>query len=609
MAKSKENIVNKEEKKEEFNIFEQELSKIPQEFGEDLKKAEKKIKDIVEEIEKLTQGKSIGFYLTPEIENKDNTFKPNFKKLTLNFMLDDFERPIVQFSPEILLGNKFNKYLKKEVKKNDHSNEEEVIYYLKNNKNIKFSGTSVTLFREDCFDSNYEILKILSNSVVYKDPRNLLMALKTIEIHKNMVLQKFEKYVVVNAGVGSWIRGEKSNDFDVFFVIDDTDVKRLPRYQVKEQLTKIIYDMAFQVAELTGIKLHIQTYLLTDFWDNLKDAHPVIFTFLRDGVPFYDRGLFNSWKELLKLGKIKPSPEAIDMHMNIGNQLINNARSKLKDILMSDIYNAVLSPSQAILMLKGFNPTTPKETVKLFKEVLLEKEGIITEKEYKTLEKVRELFKKAEHDEKLEIDGREIEKLLKEADKFLNKIKKIFEMINEERTKESILTMYNDVLANLKELGLNIKSDKLLKDFEEFSKERNLPSFTIKSLKQIIKAKSDYDNKKITSSEVNKALKEGRQLLTELRNLKENEILKTEKKIKIDIKANDKIVSLYRSNNQIFLIDENNVYKLNNNEFEIIDRVEFEKLNKDLFNEIKINENLFKALKDYLGTEDFSLIR
>ena len=62
--------------------------------------------------------------------------------------------------------------------------------------------------------------------------------------------------------------------------------------------------MAQDVAQLTGINVHAQVYLLTDFWDALKDAHPVMFTFLRDGVPFYDRGLYNSWKELLKLGKI-----------------------------------------------------------------------------------------------------------------------------------------------------------------------------------------------------------------------------------------------------------------------------------------------------------------
>ena len=36
--------------------------------------------------------------------------------------------------------------------------------------------------------------------------------------------------------------------------------------------------------------LNVQVYLLTEFWEKVKDAEPVIFTFIRDGVPLYDRG-------------------------------------------------------------------------------------------------------------------------------------------------------------------------------------------------------------------------------------------------------------------------------------------------------------------------------
>jgi len=126
-------------------------------------------------------------------------------------------------------------------------------------------------------------------------------------------------------------------------VVDDTDVKRMPRAQVKDQLTRIVWQMAQEVAQLTGIQLHAQVYLLTDFWDALKDAHPVMFTFLRDGVPFYDRGIFSAWKELLKLGKIRPSAEAIDMHMNVGTQLIDRAKKMFNEIVMNDIYYSVLN--------------------------------------------------------------------------------------------------------------------------------------------------------------------------------------------------------------------------------------------------------------------------
>ena len=70
-----------------------------------------------------------------------------------------------------------------------------------------------------------------------------------------------------------------------------------------------------QAEELAGVKnkLSPNIYLLTEFWEGVKDANPIFYTFLRDGVPLYDRGGFLPWKLLLRMGKIKPTPESIDM--------------------------------------------------------------------------------------------------------------------------------------------------------------------------------------------------------------------------------------------------------------------------------------------------------
>ncbi len=367
----------KESSKDELNIFEKEIARLPPEFKDKLLSQVKKFEDLIKKINDVTKDFTMGFYITPEIEMKNNMPVPNFEKLTLNFLLDDFEKPIPVFNAKIMLGPDFDKYLIEEIKKDEYG-QDYAQYFLKADKNIQFVGTSVSIVRENCFDAIYDDLKSLGSSFIYQDNRGFITALKTIDIHRNMLLQKFEKYVVVYAGAGSWLRGEKSNDFDVFVVVDDTDVKRMPRAQVKDQLSRIIMQMSREVAEFTGIQLHIQVYLLTDFWDALKDAHPVMFTFLRDGVPFYDRGIYSAWKELLKLGKIRPSAEAIDMHMNVGTQLIDRAKRVFVDIFATEIYHAVLNPSQAILMLKGYNPTTPKETVRMFKEVLLAKEKCVS---------------------------------------------------------------------------------------------------------------------------------------------------------------------------------------------------------------------------------------
>ena len=122
----------------------------------------------------------------------------------------------------------------------------------------------------------------------------MLAALKISEVHKAMVIKKFDKYIVSYVAAGSLFRGEKSHDIDVYVVVDDTDVKKMSRFELRDKLRSIIINMGFQAADITGVKklFHIQVYILTDFWESVKDASPVIFTFLRDGVPLGSFGNF-----------------------------------------------------------------------------------------------------------------------------------------------------------------------------------------------------------------------------------------------------------------------------------------------------------------------------
>jgi len=178
---------------------------------------------------------------------------------------------------------------------------------------------------EVCLDSKFNLASAIGMSLPLYD-KGILGALRVAEIHKSLVLQKFEKYVVSYVVGGSLVRGEaiKTSDVDVFIVINDTDVKRMPRLELKERLRGIIYQYVSEATALAGVKnkLEPQIYLLTDFWESVKDAHPVIFTFIRDGIPIYDRGTFMPWKALLKMGKLKPSPEAIDMFMSMGDKTV-----------------------------------------------------------------------------------------------------------------------------------------------------------------------------------------------------------------------------------------------------------------------------------------------
>lgn len=603
---------NNEKNSETESNFHKEVSRLPPEMKDKLLEKEKKFKKLVDEIYSRAKDRIIGFYITAQIDIVNNQPRPNFDKLKLHFLLDDFERPVPFFDPKVLLGDKFQDLLV-ENKIKDEQGQEYFEYVLKDDNNIKFLGLSISILRENCFDGIYDDLKDLGTSLIYKDERGFVSALKTIDIHRNMLLQKFEKYVVVYAGAGSWLRGEKSNDFDVFVVVDDTDVKRMPRIQVKDQLTKIIWQMSREVASLTGIQIHIQVYLLTEFWDNLKDAHPVMFTFLRDGVPFYDRGIYSAWKELLKLGKIKPSPEAIDMHMNVGTQLVDRAKKMFSEIVMNDIYYAVLNPSQAVLMLKGYSPTTPKETVKMFKDVLLEKEKAISKKDVEILENTVKMFKKLEHDRETEVTGAEVDKMLKDAEEYLDRIKKMFESITEDRTKESILTSYNEMLNQIRTLPSysDLPEKELIKSFQkEYVDSGKLPTFVKSSLKDVLKAKEDYDKGKISITEVNKNVKEIRNVLTEIKSYRDNVLLSEANRRKFSFVYDDKgSAEMLVYENKTYLIDisKSNIYVFDGKTFSQSDLKREELMDNSKLSHLKLSEDLIKEAKKVLGAKDITL--
>ena len=97
-------------------------------------------------------------------------------------------------------------------------------------------------------------------------------------------------------------------------------------------------------------------------------------------------------------GKLKPSPEAIDMFMSMGDKTVQRAKGALLDILVHEIYWGVITPSQALLMLYGLPPPTPKQTVKEMREIFVDKEKMLEAKYVTILEKVIEKYKEYEHE-------------------------------------------------------------------------------------------------------------------------------------------------------------------------------------------------------------------
>ena len=434
-------------------------------------------------------------------------------------------------------------------------------------------------------DSKFEVMEALAMSYPILD-KGFLGSVRVAQIHKSLVLKKFEKYVTSYVVGGSLTRGEtvKTSDIDVFIIIDDTDVKRMPRMELKEKLRGIIYSYIGEAEAISGVKnkLSPQIYLMTEFWEAVKDAHPVMFSFIRDGVPLYDRGAFLPWKSLLRMGKIKPSPEAIDMFMSSGDKIKDIVNKKLFDIATLDLFWGVSTPTQGLLMLYGQAPGNVYDTVKAFRETFVNKEKLIEAKYADILDNIAiKHFKGMEHGKikSGDITGEQVDKLSKDALDYIARLKELREQIEKRIQEKSIAQIYKDTFGMIGNLLKKKSEATILKEFEnKIIKEGKFPPRFLSNLKFIAKTKRDIENKqqvkKTTkkkdnltfkqSQNVDQARKHASEITTALIEHTQRCELASLEKSRFQIKSHDIQAEVFFLKNT-FLVQQNKIQKISKN--------------------------------------------
>ena len=552
MAKKELKEKKVEQKKEEAqSINEFKIpDNIPKEAQEKLKHLKSKIDSFQKEIIKKFDNYIMGVALLPPSKPKEGEIEGqtpvNKDQINLLVLVDDSDSKKMSKQE---LKEKLSVIIAQTAKETD--------------KNFEPQTIILSELWQSCYDAKYDILESIAQSAIIFD-RGMLAAIKISEVHKQMTLKKFEKYIVSYVLAGSLVQGKATpeSDIDVFLVIDDTDVKKMTRAELKDKLRAIILGMGMEAAEITGIKnkINIQVYILTDFWDNIKEANPIIFTFLRDGIPFYDRGIFMPWKQLLKMGKVKPSPESIDMFMSSGDQMLKRVQYRINEIGMEDIFYAILTPSQAALMLYGIPPPTPKETPIMLKEIFVQKEKLLEEKYVKILEKTIQIRKDLEHGTLKNLSGTELDNLLKDAESFLVRINQLFTSIDRMKEEESILHIYDSTITVIRDIlvleGLTqVSEHDIVTLFEKHIIQKGyLPHNYHKILQMIVKAKKDYDAKKLSKSEINDVKKESHAFMKTMVEYIQRKRGKELEKTKIRVKHGDKFGEVILLGKEAFII-------------------------------------------------------
>jgi len=464
-----------------------------------------------------------------------------------------------------------------------------------------------------CLDSKYEIIEAIGMAYPLFD-KGILGAIRVAQIHKSLVLKKFEKYVYSYVIGGSLVRGEvqKTSDVDIYIIIDDTDVKRMPRLELKEKLRNIIYSYVMRAGELAGVKnkLSPQVYLLTEFWEGVKDANPIFYTFLRDGVPIYDRGGFLPWKLLLRMGKIKPSPESIDMFMGMGDKTQEMAKRRLLDIVVGDIYWGVITPSQALLMLYGLPPTNVYETVEEVKRIFVDKEKLLEKKYADILEEIAiKYYKGFEHGKIKEVTGKEVDKLLKDSEDYLKRLKELRNELEKRVTQKTFEEIYENVFKILKSLFQDESNSNLVRKYEEeiVNKGKGNPKY-VHTLNELITMKKKYKSKQApTKYAFERLRRDSVYLVQEIIEYGQRKELGLLQKTKVTITANGKPHDLFLTNPS-FLVSENKVKKI---EGKTIKDSDANELNKSLSTHkggrVKIDNDLIDVLKKEFGEYEIHL--
>ena len=461
-------------------------------------------------------------------------------------------------------------------------------------------------------DGKYELVDGIAMSFPLYD-KGLLDSLRVAAIHKNLVLRKFERYVTSYIIAGSLVRGTatKNSDVDVYVIIDDTDVKRMPRLELKEKLRAIIYQYIAEASALAGVqnKLNVQVYILTEFWEAVKDAHPVMFTFIRDGIPLFDKGTFTPWKLLLKMGKLKPSPEAIDMFMSMGDKVDEIVKRRLLDIVVNDIYWSVITPTQALLMLAGNPPPVPKDLVKETKRVFHDNEKLLEKSYIDILDNVVRTYKEYEHGKDKKIGGKEIDKFLEDTTKYIKRLKELRKQIEKRAHEKTIEQLYQDLMGLLKGLFGNKSQEVLVKSFEkELIKSGKVPVSYNKLLKDIFKARQEFKKGKLDKNEVERVRKDASVLINylieygqrcELASLEKGKMVLIYKE-----RGKEKHAEVLMTSAGAFLIYEKGLFKVAGNKLQKAEKPELERAIAEQRGkkELKFDSKVFDVLKKELGT-------
>ena len=236
------------------------------------------------------------------------------------------------------------------------------------------------------------------------------------------------------------------SDIDVFIIIDDT------RHRITPALKMKMEDDMDRIAKSCHRLLSVQQpYMLTEFWNMVRLGHPIIFNFIREGVPVYDKDIFLPIKRLLQMGEIRPSKEAVEKFIERGPKRIKRVENAKMYLIVEDLYYAMLESAQAVLMFLGKSPPRPSDAGEALRKTLVEMK-LADPALAKDLSDIITLRKNVEHKKINKVSGELLDNWVVKADKFVKKMEKLIvkiEVMKRESMVEKSLAIMQETATTL----------------------------------------------------------------------------------------------------------------------------------------------------------------
>jgi predicted nucleotidyltransferase len=277
-----------------------------------------------------------------------------------------------------------------------------------------------------------------------------------VEILKKFTKLALDRYGSIMKSIvlfGSTARGgsRHESDIDVFVIIDDTKQKITPSMKAK------IEDDLLVMAKKCNKQMSVQQpYLLTEFWAMVRDGHPIVFNFIREGVPVYDKDIFLPIKRLLQMGEIRPSKEAVEKYIERGPKRIRRVENAKIYMVVEDLYYAMLESCQAVLMFLGKTPPRPSDAADAMKKFLVDTK-FVDERFAKDLQDIIFIRKEVEHKRIKGISGVDLDAWISKAKNFVKTMQKLIVRIEilkrEGIIEKSLIIMKETVVTLLKAMN------------------------------------------------------------------------------------------------------------------------------------------------------------